>query len=84
MTKETKSPFELRMDMLAMAKEILEKQFEINKEFAMKSWELAVDTANKAKESMPAMPAVPKYPTYDEIVELAKKMNSFVSGPLTK
>ena len=77
---DTKSPFELRMEMIATAKDMLEKQFEVNKEFTMKSWELAVEAAQKASAAIPAMPSIPKYPTLDEITALAKKMNDFVSG----
>lgn len=80
MSKEVKSPFELRMDMIATAKDLLEKQFELNKEIAITTWKIAVEAATAAQKAVPEMPAMPKFPTLDEIMETAQKMNSFVSG----
>jgi hypothetical protein len=80
MSNESKSAYELRMDMLSMSKEILERQFEINKEFAIRSWELAVEAAREAQKAVPPMPEIPKYPSLDEIMAMATKMNGFVSS----
>lgn len=75
-----KSPFELRMDMIAVAKDLLEKQFELNRQIAMTTWEMAVETAKATQKAIPAMPDMPKFPTLEDIMETAKKMNVFVSG----
>lgn len=80
MTKEAKSPFELRMDMITTAKEILERQFEINYDIAKTTYEIARESAKALKDVLPAAPEFPKYPTFEEITALAQKMNVFVSG----
>lgn len=74
-----KSPYELRMDMIATAREMLEKQFELNREIAMTAWNFAVESAKAAQKTMPAAPVL-TYPTFEEIKALAEKMNVFVSG----
>ena len=79
MSKEVKSPFELRMEMIQTAKELLEKQFELNKEIAMTSWNMAVEAAKTTQAAIPEMPKL-SYPSYDDVMALAQKMNSFVSG----
>ena len=80
MSKDIKTPFELRMDMIATAKDLLEKQFELNKEIAITTWKIAVEAATAAQKAIPAMPELPKFPTLEEIMETAQKMNVFVSG----
>lgn len=80
MKDTVKSPFELRMDMITMAKDMLEKQFEVNRKIAETTWNMAVEAAKATQAAMPAFPTEIKYPTYEEIVALAQKMNVFVSG----
>lgn len=74
-----KSPFELRMDMFQVARDMLEKQFELNREIAVTTWNYAVEAAKAAQKAMPTAPVL-NYPTFEEILALATKMNSFVSG----
>lgn len=75
-----KNPFELRTDILAMAKDYLDKQYEINLMFAEK----AVETINKHsgsvadyQEQMKEM--MPKPYTMEELIEKANELYSFVT-----
>jgi hypothetical protein len=75
-----KSPFELRMDMITTAKDILDRQYEATRQIARANWEMAVETAKATQAAvMPAFPEI-KYPSFDDIEALATKMNAFVSG----
>lgn len=79
MSKETKSPFELRLEIINTARDLLEKQFALNKEIAMATWNLSVEAAKTARGSVPDAPSL-TYPTIDDVLELATKMNDFISG----
>lgn len=74
-----KSPFELRMEMIEVARGMLEKQFELNREIAMTSWNFAVEAAKAIQGAIPEAPKL-TYPTFEEVKALAEKMNVFVSG----
>jgi len=72
-----KNPFELRTEILQMAKDYAEKQYQINSEFAAKAFEEA-KAAGKAtmeswKEFAPVMYSI------DDIMKHAEKLYSFVS-----
>ena len=65
----TKNPFEIRSDVLAMAKDYMDKQYALNLELSKKM----IEAGQKAMEDLPTM-----Y-TMDELLEKAKEMYSFVS-----
>jgi len=83
-----KTPFELRLVMLQMSKEILERNFELQKEIAMKTWDTMIESAEKFETALPSKDIIasmmPKFPTLEEIVSQAEKMNDFVSGMTPK
>ena len=80
----SKTPFELRAELLQMSKDLLEKQYEANVK-AFTSWtdllvnstklntELLNDIQEKVKN-------VPKFPTMEEIISYAEKFKGFVGG----
>jgi len=72
-----KNPFELRTDILAMAKEYMDRQQETNKQFAQRAYEVALEagkvTAETWKDFMPV-----QY-TIDELTKKATELYSFVS-----
>jgi len=67
-----KNPFEIRSDMLAMAKDYMDQQYHMNVEFANKSLELNKKTIDEVKDFY-------KMYSIDELMEKAKEMYSFVS-----
>lgn len=73
----TKNPFEIRTDLLAMAKDYLDKQWEMNIKFAEK----AVAELNKASEdySDKVKDLQPKPYTMGELIDKANELYAFVS-----
>ena len=80
-----KTPFELRYDLLAMAKDILTERMMAERIRLENDWnterELAFIAAQN-KETGKKVPAFPKMPdlSEDEIISMAAKLNEFVSN----
>jgi hypothetical protein len=68
----TKNPFEIRTEMLAMAKDYLDKQWEMNYMFTNQMFEEGKKTAEEMQEAM-------KPYSMEELTEKAKELYSFVS-----
>jgi len=69
---QNKNPFEIRTDMLAMAKDYMDQQYHMNIAFAEKALELN-------KKSIEEVQDMYKMYSIDELMEKAKEMYSFVS-----
>jgi|TARA_B110000977_G_scaffold72176_1_gene97841 ABC-type transporter lipoprotein component MlaA len=67
-----KNPFEIRADMLGLAKEYMDQQYHMNIQFAENMMEQGNKTVEEVKESY-------KMYSMDELMEKAKEMYSFVS-----
>lgn len=74
-----KTPFEIRLELTYLAKQMLDQQLNIQVEMAKKAFELAASTNREAIAQWEAYQ--PKMYTVDEIVDLASKMNMFISQP---
>ena len=70
------NPYQIRTDVLAMAKEMLDRQYETNMEIAHRSMDLYKDNAEQALEAWQRY--VPKMYTPEELKEQAEKLYSFV------
>lgn len=73
------SPFEIRLELLKMAKEMLVEDYYTKKEQITNSWSTAVDSAKQMGTTAPEHPAMPAYPTESEIIAKATTLNGFVS-----
>ena len=67
-----KNPFEIRTEMLQLAKNYMDQQYQMNVEFAQR----ALDTGKKTLEEVQE---VYKMYSMEELMEKAKEMYSFVS-----
>lgn len=67
-----KNPFEIRADMLQLAKDYMDQQTQMNVEFATKMFEAGQKTADELKTAMTPY-------SMDDLMEKAKEMYSFVS-----
>ena len=67
-----KNPFEIRADVLEMAKDYIDKQTQLNVEFAKQMFSAGQKTAEELKEAMTPY-------SMNELMEKAKEMYSFVS-----
>jgi len=67
-----KNPFEIRAEMLQLAKDYMDQQYQMNIQFTEKLIEEGKKTADELKDAY-------KMYTMDELMEKAKEMYSFVS-----
>lgn len=73
----TKNPFEIRTDILAMAKEYLDKQYEINVQFANRAFDEAVNAGKVAADAWTQY--APKMYSIEELTKKAQELYSFVN-----
>jgi hypothetical protein len=72
-THMNKNGFEIRTDMLTLAKDYIEKQAAINKEYYTKMYEIGKVTTDQYLE------AIKPY-SFDQVLDKAKELYSFVSS----
>ena len=72
------NPFEIRTQMLEMAKEYLERQQEINLDFAGRTFEQLVKEGKKFADDWQEY--APKMYDFSEITEKAKELYGFVNA----
>ena len=80
----SKTPYELRYDLLNMAQAIITENLITERIRLENDWntlrDLAVAAAERgAQYSIPSFPEIPKINT-DDVIALAKKLNEFVSN----
>ena len=71
------NPYQIRYDVLNMAKEMLDKQYDMQMEVAYKAMDMFKDNAEEALEAYKKY--IPKAITPDEIKAQADKLYEFVS-----
>lgn len=67
-----KNPFEIRSDMLQLAKDYMDQQYYMNKEFAEKMFEAGKKSVEELQEAY-------KMYSMEDLMAKAKEMYSFVS-----
>lgn len=73
----TKNPFEIRAEILAMAKEYMDKQYEINVQFAQQAFEKAIEAGKVSAESWKDY--IPAQYTLEELTKKAQELYGFVT-----
>lgn len=73
------TPYEIRLELLKMAKDMLVDDFHTKKDALQQQWVTEVDAAKIAGTTSPPHPVLPIFPTEDEIVKKAEALNNFVS-----
>lgn len=73
----SKTPFEVRSDLLAMAKEYMDRQYEINVQFASQAFEKAVEAGKVTTDSWKEY--VPAQYTLEELTKKAQELYGFVT-----
>jgi hypothetical protein len=73
------TPFEIRLELLKMAKDMLVEEYYGKKEQVSQDWHVKVENARHAGAVPPEHPAMPSYPTETDIVAKATQLNGFVS-----
>jgi hypothetical protein len=75
--KMTKTPYEIRFDLLAMAKDLLDRQYEQSVQMAWSALEKASEKNEELYKDVEKY--VPKMFTPEEIIEQAERLQGFVS-----
>jgi len=70
------TPFEIRTQMLEMAQEYLQKQFELNTYFAKRNFEELIKNGEKVQEDYAKY--MPKMYTFEDVITKAKELYGFV------
>lgn len=78
------SPFEIRLELLKMAKDLLTEEFLAKKESITEGWITKVEVAKLSGNALPEHPGFPTYPSEKEIITKAQELNGFVSNTETK
>ena len=79
------TPFEIRLELLKMAKDMLEQDYYGTRERTQNDWQVKVENARHAGQVPPDHPGFPPYPSEADIIAKAQTLNGFVSQiPLEK
>jgi len=73
------TPFEIRLELLKMAKEMLEQDYYGKRELIGNDWQVKVENARHAGQVPPDHPGFPAYPSEADIIAKAQTLNGFVS-----
>ena len=73
----TKTPYEIRFDLLKMAKDLLDRQYEQASQMAWSALEKGMETNETLYKDVEKY--VPKMFTPEEIIEQAERLQGFVS-----
>ena len=76
----SKTPYEIRLEVLKMAQDVEMQHFYANRENLMQNWQTKVETARVRSEIPPEMPAMPVFPTEQTIVNKAQFLGEFINN----
>jgi len=74
------TPFEIRLELLKMAKELLLEEYHSSKDRLTNEWQVKVESAKLNGQVIPEHPAFPTYPSETDIITKAQSLNGFVSN----
>jgi hypothetical protein len=73
--KFTKNGYEIRTDILSMAKDMVQQDFQ----FRFQGWEMTAQRDEKTGQIVTTV-GMPEFPGLDKVLETAEKMYSFVNA----
>jgi hypothetical protein len=73
------TPFEIRLELLKMAKEMLEQDYYGKREVISNDWQVKIEVAKLNGGTVPEHPGFPPFPSEAEIIAKANTLNGFVS-----
>ena len=73
------TPFEIRLELLKLSKEMLEQDYYARREVSHNNWQSACENARQRGEPLPPQPELPTFPKEEEIIAKAQTLNGFVS-----
>ena len=72
--KFTKNGYEIRTDILAMAKDLVQTEYSMK----FQGWEMSAERDEKSGQIVTKI-GMPEYPGLDKVLEVAEKMYTFVN-----
>lgn len=73
------TPFEIRLELLKMAKDMLSEEYYAKREQVSNDWQIKVEVAKLNGGTVPEHPGFPPYPSETDIIAKAQTLNGFVS-----
>lgn len=73
------TPFEIRLELLKMAKDMLDIDYFAKKDTIHEEWHAKIDSARNLSLPLPDHPGVPPYPSEADVIQKAMVLNGFVS-----
>lgn len=73
------TPFEIRLELLKMAKEMLEQDYYAQREKVSNEYNAKVDVAKIHGQPIPEHPGFSAFPSETDVIKKAVELNSFVS-----
>jgi hypothetical protein len=73
------TPYEIRLELLKMAKDMLTDDYFGQREIISNSWQTQIESARLKGETPPSHPGFPLFPSETEIIKKAEVLNGFVS-----
>ena len=74
------TPFEIRLELLKMAKDMLSDEYYGKREQVSNDWQTKVESAKLNGGTIPDHPGFPAYPSENDIITKAQALNGFVSN----
>lgn len=74
------TPFEIRLELLKMAKDMLNDEYYGKREQISNDWQTKVDSAKLNGGTIPEHPGFPAIPSENDIIAKATALNGFVSN----
>jgi hypothetical protein len=75
--------FQLRLELIKIAKDMLEQEYHSKREVIHNNWQVATENARTQGQNLPNQPELPPFPSEEDIIKKAQTLNGFVSGPST-
>ena len=73
------TPFEIRLELLKMAKDMITDDYYGQREIISNNWQTQIESARLKGETPPTHPGFPEFPNESKIIEKATALNGFVS-----
>ena len=74
------TPFEIRLELLKMAKDMLTEDYYGKREIISNDWQMKIESARLNGDTIPGHPGFPSYPSETEVIAKAATLNGFVSN----
>ena len=74
------TPFEIRLELVKLAKDMLSEEYHSKRSMIEQEWNNEVSAAVNASRIPPGAPSLPDYFSENEVIRKAMRLNEFISG----